>query len=415
MRNACLAIATAILTCHIAWAADWPQFRGPGGQGIAADEALPTTWTDTENMVWKKDLPGAGASSPIILGDNVYLTCYSGYGIDRKNPGTMDDLALHVVCIKAADGDIVWDSKVAPTLPDKPKIRDHGYSGPTPATDGKALYVFFGKSGVYKFDLAGNKIWKAEVGSGTHGWGCGTSPVLCGDLVIINASVESRSLIAFDKATGKEAWRARGMVASWNTPHVVELAGGKQELVVSVKDKLLAFDPKTGESLWTCEGIHDYVCPSIVSQDGIVYAIGGRKSQTVAVRAGGRDDVTASHRLWVANVGANVSSPVVHDGHLYWVSDRNTTAYCLKLSDGSIVYQEKFPKQPYASTVLAGGKLYVVARWGGAFVLPAKPQFEILAHNTLSDRSVFNASPAVADGKLFLRSDKALYCIGTAD
>lgn len=415
MKHLHLAIAASVLYCHMALATDWPQFRGPGGQGIAAGEGLPTTWSDTENLEWKAALPGAGASSPIVLGDKVYVTCYSGYGLDKKSPGVMQDLALHLICVEASDGKVVWDSKVAPKLPEKPKIRDHGYSGPTPATDGKGIYVFFGKSGVYRFDLTGKQLWQADVGSRSHGWGCGTSPVLCGDLVIINASVESTSLVALDKATGKEAWRAPGMAASWNTPHLVDVAGGKQELVVSVKHKLLAFDPKTGKSLWTCEGIHDYVCPSIVSHDGVVYAIGGRKSQTVAVRAGGSGDVTASHRLWVANVGANVSSPVVYDGHLYWVSDRNTTAYCVRLRDGEVMYQEKFPKQPYASTVLADGKLYVVARWGGAYVLAAKPQFEQLAHNTLNDRSVFNASPAVANGKLFLRSDRFLYCIGKAN
>lgn len=415
MKNFRLALIASVLCCRIVSAGDWPQFRGPGGQGIAAEEDIPTTWSDTENMVWKSELPGPGASSPIILGDNVYLTCYSGYGIDKQTPGVMEDLALHVICVGAGDGKVAWDSKVAPKLPESPKIRDHGYSGPTPATDGKGLYVFFGKSGVYKFDLAGNQLWQADVGSGTHGWGCGTSPILFGNVVIVNASVESKSLIALDKATGKEVWRVGGMVMSWNTPHLVAVADGRKELVVSVKDKLLAVDPATGKSLWTCEGIHDYVCPSIVSHNGVIYAIGGRKSQTVAVRAGGRGDVTTSHRLWVADVGANVSSPIVNDGHLYWVSDKNTTAYCLKLSDGSVVYAEKFPKQPYASTTLADGKLYVVARWGGTYVLAAKPQFEQLAHNTLNDRSVFNASPAVANGRLYLRSDNALYCIGKAD
>lgn len=410
-----LAAMACVLLPMAGRAADWPQFRGPNGLGVAPDKGLPLTWSESENVLWKTDMPGAGASSPIILNGKVYLTCYSGYGTGGDGAGNMEALALHLVCVDADSGRIVWDKQIKAKLPESPKVRDHGYAGPTPATDGKHLYVFFGKTGVLKFDLEGKQLWQTDVGSKLHSWGCGTSPVLYKDVVIVNASVESGSLVALDKGSGKEVWRKSGMKMSWNTPHLVTVPGGAQELVVSVKDSILAFDPGTGASLWTCEGIHDYVCPSIVSDQGVVYAIGGRKSQTVAVRAGGRGDVTSSHRLWVADVGANVSSPVVHDGHLYWVSDRNQTAYCLRLSDGGVVYSQKFPAQPYASVVLGDGKLYVVTRWGGTFVLAATPAYEQLAHNKLDDKSTFNASPAVADGRLFLRSDLRLYCIGKGE
>ena len=190
-------------------AADWTQFRGPGGQGVTSEEGLPLTWRDTENISWKTQLPGYGASSPIALGDRLYVTCYSGYGIDRKNPGSMEDLRLHVVCLNRA-GKILWDQQVEPRLPESERVRDHGYSAATPATDGKHLYIFFGKTGVLKFDLDGNQLWQADVGDKTHGWGCGTSPVLFENLVIVNASVESGSLVAIDKESGKEVWRADG-------------------------------------------------------------------------------------------------------------------------------------------------------------------------------------------------------------
>jgi outer membrane protein assembly factor BamB len=392
-------------------AAEWPQFRGPGGQGVTSEVNLPLVWSDTENLAWKTALPGYGASSPIALGNRLYVTCYSGYGIDRGNPGTMEDLTLHVVCL-SNDGKTLWDRHVQPKLPESERVRDHGYAAATPATDGEHLYVFFGKTGVLKFDLEGNQLWQADVGDKTHGWGCGTSPVLYKNLVIVNASVESGSLVAINKQNGEEVWRAGGMNASWNTPHLVNVGGDKWELVVSVKDKILAFDPQTGTPLWNCDGIPDYVCPSIVSQDGIVYVIGGRTSRAIAVRAGGRGDVTETHRLWEAKAGANVVSPVIYDGHLYWVSDRNNIAYCVRLSDGEVIYAERFRGQPYASALVGDGKLYVVTRNGGTHVLAAKPAFEQLAHNRLEDRSTFNASPIVADGKLFLRSDKFLYCIG---
>jgi outer membrane protein assembly factor BamB len=392
-------------------AAEWLQFRGPGGQGTTNEKNLPLTWSDTENVVWKTELPGFGASSPIALGERLYVTCYSGYGLDGQDAGELEDLKLHVVCL-SQDGDIIWDTKVEPRQPESERVRDHGYAGPTPVTDGEHLYVFFGKTGVLKFDLDGNQLWQTGVGEETHGWGCGTSPVLYQDLVIVNASVESGSLVAIDKNSGKEAWRAGGMKASWNTPHLVSTVDGKQELVVSVKDKVLAFDPGTGRPLWNCEGIPDYVCPSIVSHDGVVYVIGGRQSKAIAIRAGGKGDVTDSHRLWEAKAGANVCSPVIHEGHLYWVSDKNTVAYCVRLADGEVMYAERFPSQPYASPLLGDGKLYIVTRNGGTYVLAAKPEYEQLAHNRFDDRSTFNASPIAANGRLLLRSDRFLYCIG---
>jgi len=173
----------------------------------------------------------------------------------------------------------------------------------------------------------------------------------------------------------------------------------------------MGFDPKTGNELWRCEAIEDYICPSIVSDKGILYAMGGRSSKTIAVRSGGRGDVTDTHKFWQADAGANVCSPVVHDGHLYWVSDRNRTAYCLGLSDGSVKYSERAGLQPYASTLLADERLYVVTRNGGTMVLAAKPQFEQLALNKLEDQSTFNASAITCNGTLILRSDENLYCI----
>lgn len=376
------------------------------------------TWSETasgsENILWKTALPGYGSSSPIALNGRLYVTCHSGYGTE-DDAGEMEELMLHLVCVDAKTGHIVWDKRIEPTLPESPRVRDHGYTAQTPVTDGTHLYVFLGKSGVFKFDLQGNQIWRTSVGDGVHGWGSGTSPILYENLVIVNASVESGSLVALDKNTGQEVWRAGGMDSSWNTPHVVRTADGRDEVVVMVRKWMLAFDPKTGKELWRCEAIPDYICPSVISKDGIVYAIGGRSSKTVAVRSGGRGDVTETHKLWQADVGANVSSPVMYDGHLYWVSDRNKVAYCVKMADGEVKYDERIRMQPYASTLLADGRLYVVMRQGGTLVLAAQPTFKQLAHNTLLDRSTFNASPIVCDGTLILRSDKNLYCIKKMD
>ena len=412
MFRALLALTLLSFVCLTTYAEDWFQFRGPNGSGASSATRVPVNWDSTTNLLWRVKLPGYGASSPISIGDRLYVTCYSGYGTGQQDSDNMDELRLHVTAIHRKTGDIAWNRPFKPTLPESERVRDHGYAAATPASDGRNLYVFFGKSGVMSFDLDGNPRWRSSVGTDTHRWGCGTSPVLFDNLVIVNASVESGDLVAVNKDSGEEVWRTGGMQRSWNTPHLVTLKRGQHELVVSVEGSIRAFDPKTGEELWNCDGIDDYVCPSVISRNDIVYVIGGRESRAIAVRAGGRGDVTGTHRLWEAPVGANVSSPVIHDGHLYWVSDRNKTAYCVSLSDGAVVYRKRFPGQPYASTLVADDKLYVVTRFEGTFVLAAQPEFKELAHNRLDDSSTFNASPIIAGGSLILRSDEYLYCVG---
>jgi len=222
-------------------------------------------------------------------------------------------------------------------------------------------------------------------------------------------------LIALDKKTGQEVWRQGGMDMSWNTPALVKTSGG-WELVVQVKSKILGFDPATGNPLWTCQGVEDYVCPSVVAEGDVVYVIGGRQARAIAVRAGGRGDVTETHKLWEVRKGSNVSSPVVHDGHLYWAHEGRGSVYCVDAKTGEGGYEERLNPRPgriYASPLAADGKLYYVSRDAGVFVLAARPEFELLAHNKIdTDASIFNGSPAVAGGRLLLRSDRALYCIG---
>lgn len=408
-----------ISTVGGAGAADWPQFRGPGGLGASDETGLPTTWSDEENVVWKTELPGQGTSSPITVGNRVYLTCFSGYGQSIQDPGEMSQLERHLVCVNRADGQLLWQRTIAPDLPEQPFSGNylplHGYASSTPASDGERLYVFLGRSGVFAFDLGGEQLWNADVGSKTHNWGSATSPVLYKNLVIVNASVESGNLLALDKSDGHEVWSAPGMKAAWNTPLLVSLPDGGTELVVSVRGEVLGFDPATGEQLWRCAGIEDYVCPSVIAHDGVVYVIGGRGKPSLAVRAGGRGDVTEK-RLWHQGSGSNVSSPVYHDGHLYWVSESQGIAYCADATSGELVYQQRIEPRPdriYASPVVADGKIYYVSRENGTYVVAAKPQFELLAHNVFAgDKSVFNASPAVSNGQLLLRSNRYLYCLG---
>lgn len=394
----------------------WNRFRGPSGMGISDAKGLPLNWSTSENIAWKAELPGPGASSPIVHGDRIYLTCYTGFFVPGESEGSKENLKRHLIAMKRSDGSILWDQAIAAKLPEEDQIRDHGFAANTPAADDERVYVFFGKTGVFAFDHSGQQVWQTDVGSKTHGWGTSASPVLYKDLVFINASVESDSLIALDRRTGKERWRAKGIRDSWNTPVVITADSGRQELIVAKQGNVLAFDPDTGEQLWSCKtDIGWYMVPSVVAHDGIVYCLGGRSGVAgLAVRAGGSGDVTDTHRLWTSLKGSNVTSPVYLDGHLYWMHEQRGIAYCAKAETGEVVYEKRLEQagQVYASALLADGKLYYLTRDGRTFVLAAKPEFEQLAVNELRDRSVFNGSPAVDGSRLLIRSDKFLYCIG---
>lgn len=395
--------------------ADWPGFRGPTGQGIATAK-LPVKWNLDENVAWKTALPGPGASSPVVFGDRIYLTCYTGYFVPGESGGSQEDLKRHLLAFQRQDGKLLWNKPVPAKLPEEERIRDHGFAASTPAVDGERIYVFFGKTGVFAFDHDGKELWQADVGSKTHGWGTASSPVLYQDLVFINASVESESLIALDRKTGKEKWRAKGIKESWNTPVLVTAASGRTELIVACQGKVLAFNPDSGEPLWSCDtDIGWYMVPSVVAEKGIVYCLGGRSGvAALAVKAGGSGDVTDTHRLWTSVKGSNVTSPVYHDGYLYWAHEQRGVAFCAKAETGEVLYEQRLERagQVYASSLLADGKVYHLTREGKTFVLAAKPTFEELAVNSLEDRSLFNGSPAVDGNRLLIRSDKYLYCIG---
>jgi outer membrane protein assembly factor BamB len=403
------ATPTPVRTSPAPSGSDWAQFRGPTGQGTAADKGTPTSWSATENVVWKTPLPGAGTSTPIVLGQRIYVTSYTG--------APNADLKRQISAVDRASGRILWTTEVAAPGPEQDRIREeHGYASSSPAADAERVYCFFGKAGVYAFDHSGKQLWKAPVGDNIHGWGSAASPVLHGNLVFINASVESESLIALDRRTGKEAWRVGGIKESWNTPILVKAPGGKTELVMAIFGKVLGYEPETGKELWSCAtGINWYMVPSLVEKDGIVYCIGGRSGGALAVKVGGRGDVTGSHRVWTGTKGSNVSSPVIFGDHMYWAKDSPAVAFCADLKTGNVVYEERMDQagQVYASAVLADGKVYYVGRSGRTYVVPAKPTFEVLAVNELGERGTYNSSPSVAGGKLFMRSDRNLYCLGT--
>ncbi|MBC8355576.1 MAG: PQQ-binding-like beta-propeller repeat protein [Planctomycetes bacterium] len=433
-----------------ATAADWTRFRGPNGSGVSQDTAsVPTTWSATENLNWKVALPGPGSSSPIIIGDRLFITCWSGYGVDRGNAGNQKDLRRHLICLDRNTGKTIWSKAVEPVLPEDNyggMFAEHGYASHTPVSDGERVYVFFGKSGALAFDMDGNQLWQTKIGaeSDPRGWGSASSPVLHKDKVIVTASAESEAVVALDKKTGKELWRqeAAGLSSTWGTPVMVKVDEQRTDLVLGVPYEFWAFNPDDGKLRWYCEVMEtDSYCSSVVTDGGIVYGIEGRGGGSIAVRAGGKGDVTDSHVVWSGRDSNRIGTPVIYEGRIYFFS--NGVANCIEAKTGKKVFQSRLDgagggsqaggggerRGPgggrgrrggggfggdYASPIIADGKIYFTSRGGNIFVLKAGAEFEQLATNRLtSDSEDFSATPSVSDGQLFIRSSKHLYCVAS--
>ncbi len=430
IRHFAILFTSVIAVCCFA-GADWLQFRGPGGAGSCPSESVPTSWSDDEGITWKTALPGPGSSSPIIQGDRVFVTCYSGYGEKRGDAGSMEDLKRHLVCLDRKSGKILWQKTIDAVMPEDAYsgmgVPEHGYASNTPVVDSERVYAFFGKTGVFAFDLDGNQLWQVDVGheSSNRRWGSAASLLLYKDYVIVNASEESQTIRALDKATGKEVWKAEAAMLelAYGTPVIVELPDGEKELVIGVPQEVWALNPDTGKIKWYCATrVSGNVSPSPVTADGIVYILGGYPRRgTAAIRTGGKGDVTDSHLVWESTTSSYIPSAVLHEGRLHWVGD-DAIAYCLDAKTGDAVYRERVPgtsgggrgKPFYSSTTLIGNHLYAVSRTGGTYVLATGPEFSVVSQNKIeSDTSQFNGSPAVCRGQLFLRSDRFMYCVGT--
>ena len=465
MKKTTVRIAATLLVVaalqHQADAGDWLRFRGPNGIGISHDETPPPVeWSPTENVKWKVALPGAGVSSPIIVGDRVFVTCFSGYGGDG-DPGNMDDLVRHLVCVDRNTGDIAWQKAVPAVLPEdpwrQPGIPAHGYASHTPVSDGQHVYVFFGKTGVIAYDLEGNQLWQKSVGTGSdvQRWGSSSSPILMDDLVVVVAGPESRTIYGLNAETGEEVWssEAEGFGNTWGTPAIADLDGDEKEIVIGTPYEIWGLNPANGKLRWYCEaGESEQFSSSVVTIDGIVYSSEGRGGGMFALKAGGRGDVTEESVLWSGTSTGRFGSPVVYDGRMYVIG--NNIANCFDASTGERVYQGRLQAsdsaaaaneeraqesdeqqrpgggrtgggrrggrgrggQDYSSPVSANGMIYYVAGNGVTYVIRATDSFDQVAANRVTDGSEsFGATPAISDGAIYLRSDKHLYCVAGSD
>ncbi|MGL6074700.1 MAG: PQQ-binding-like beta-propeller repeat protein [Fimbriiglobus sp.] len=407
--------------------ADWPQFRGSHSTGVAEGKA-PLQWTTTEGIRWKAPLPGPGSSSPVVVGDRVFVTCYSGYGLDAAEPGDPEKLLRHLVCFHRKTGEQLWKVDAPPSNAEdayRGYIGEHGYASNSPTADENAVYAFFGKAGVFAYTLEGKKLWETSVGtdSDPRRWGSSASPILYKNLVLVNASSEGRAIVALDKKTGEKVWKAEGnrLALSFSTP-VLVAKEGQAELVVAMPTEIWSLNPDTGKMIWYAKISPDgNICPAVIADAGKVFVTGGYQSKgTLALKTGGKGDVSQSAILWQAQKSSYVPTPVLHEKRLTVVTE-DGFALCLNAENGKTVYEERLSAKGtagrgsrpfYASPILADGKLYAVSRQAGVFVLKAGDAFEVLQQNPRLDPSDFNATPAIVGNQLFLRSNKFLYCIG---
>jgi outer membrane protein assembly factor BamB len=431
MFRALLAIAIVFCNLSILCGADWDRFRGPNGSGASEGPAPPLEWSAEKNLKWKTPLPGKGTSSPIVSGDRVFVTCYTGYGQDLAKPGDPKDLVRHLIALDRSTGQEVWRASVAASGEEDPYkgfITQHGYASSSPATDGKSVFVLFGKSGLFAFDREGKQLWRTELGtkSDPAKWGDGSSPIVFGDLVIVDAGILGNQFVGVNKTTGEIAWSLADPTFTncWSTPTPIQVEGVDQ-ILFQVPKKVMAVDPRTGALLWSAASpIDDAACGSIVTKDGNAYLMGSRAGHAMGIKCGGTGDVSETNTLWNTRVQAGISTPVIIGENLYWAS--GGIFFAARTSDGKVVYKQRlpriggptggFPNADYSSPIAVGENIVLFTRSGESYVIKAGDEFQLVAHNAAfaDDSTAFSATPAVSDGELFVRSEGNLYCIAEA-
>ena len=395
-------------------AANWPGFRGPGGQGISPEKNLPLTWSLSENLAWRIGIPAIGWSSPIVWEDRVVVTS-----------ATPDGTSCHVLCIDAVDGKLVWDKEVLRQTTPR-KLAENSHATPTPVTDGKLIYAAFNGGRIVAIDFNGNAAWSWRDSQFVSKHGLAASPILHQDMLIMpfdgNGPADVNNIgyltawdgafiVALDKRTGQEKWRAkRGLSRQAHvTPMVVEV-NGKPQLVSGAGDVVQGFDPDSGERLWSVRSSGEGVVPSIVCGQGLVFTSSGYGTPTIrAIRPDGRGDVTATHIAWESRASVPLMPSFVYAGGLLFCVKESGVALCLEARTGQVLWQERLGGAYGASPVLAEGRLFCLAEDGSTTVIAADREFRRLARNLLAGPC--KASPAISNGRIFIRSQTSLFCI----
>ena len=404
-------------------AENWPGWRGPSGDGISAGKGIPTKWSSKENIAWRIAVPGEGHSSPIVWGDKVFLTS----SLTEKNKRIL-------LCIDRLSGQTVWQRDVVQSPPETIHRLNSRASG-TPATDGKQVYVTFmraegdeviapnvgserlitpGKIIVAAYDLDGNEKWKTNVGDFLSAHGFNTCPVLFEDLVILNGDHDGNAyLVALDRQSGRRRWRTRreNKTRSYVTP-IIRKIDGITQMILSGSLCIASYDPRNGKRHWIVDGPTEQFVASMVYDGKYVFATGGYPERhTLAIRPGGKGNVTDTHIAWRTTRGAAyVPSPIISGRYLLMVADSGI-ASCFEARTGKRHWMERLPGGHSPSPVSADGLVYFVSDRGVTTIIRPSETFAVIAKNELGEP--VSASPAISQGQIFLRTHQNLYCIGS--
>lgn len=426
----------AALLCHPSFGADtvaldWPQWRGPQGNGFSPTADPPVRWSETQNVRWKIPLPGKGHASPILLGDAVILVTAVPVGdpqppVFDQAPGVHDSVPVThrhhyvVLAVSRKDGRVLWRTTVREEWPHEGGHSTGSPASNSPVTDGQAIFALFGSRGLYCLGSDGSIRWRRDLGrmSTLHAHGEGSSPVVHGDLLVVNWDHEKDSFIeAFDTRTGTTRWKTpRDEKTSWSTPLIVNV-DGKPQVVVSATRRVRGYDLRTGTLVWECAGLTDNVVASPVVHDGILIAGNSYYTQAMlALRlAGARGDVTATdHVVWRMNrLTPYVASPLLYGDTLYHLRHNQNVLVRLDPATGrlrgDLVRLEGIRDFIFASPVGAAGRLYITGRDGTTVVLRQDADNAVLSVNRLDDS--FSASAALGGRELYLRGERFLYCL----
>jgi outer membrane protein assembly factor BamB len=383
----------------------WPRWRGPSGQGLVAAGAYPDRWSATDNVLWKTPLPGRGNSSPVVWRDLIVVTTAHDGGRRQS-----------ILGLRRSDGKQVWETAAPAGRTDSGAHFKNGHASATPAIDGERVYVSFGSRGLMAVDLSGKLVWHRELGPMDAYHGTAGSLLLYKNHVILYQDQYSGSFVAaFEARTGQPVWRTnRDASVGWGTPIAIQV-GNHDEIVVNGQSSVCAYDPERGTELWRCQGTTYEVIPTPVVGHGLVYCASGRAGPTLAIRPGGRGDVTRTHLAWTSPRGSPfVPSPILYGDYLYMVNDMSAVATCIEATTGKSVWQGRLGvarREGFsASPVVVNDKVFFTNDEGETFVLRAGPKFELMHVNSMGEGIL--ASPALVDGRWYIRTDKSLVAIG---
>lgn len=417
---------------------NWPSFRGADSRGVAENPDLPDTWSSTENVAWKTDIPGRGWSSPIVWGDRVFLTTVVNLG-ETESPkkglyfgGNRLEIpdTVHlwkVYCLNLEDGAILWEKEVHRGKPKSSIHLKNSYASETPVTDGKLVYCHFGNRGLYTLDFKGNVVWSHEVPAykTRYGWGTSSAPVLCKDhLYLVNDNEENSSIYALNKNTGKEIWRTpREEKSNWSNPYIWQNKD-RTEIIVPGSGRTRSYD-LDGKELWSFKGMSSITIATPYSHDGLLYLssgyVGDRSRPVYAIRPGAKGDISVTSKetsnefvAWSNwKLAPYNPSTLVYRDQLYILLDRGYLSSVDPKTGAEIYGKQRLPGSTgfTASPWAYQGKIFCFNEDGGTNVCKAGKEFELLHTNQLADDDMGMATPAIAGKSLLIRTSARIYCI----